>query len=410
MEYRPLTKIYYQNFEQYETIYQSRYNSEYTHHIDFQIGDYPAFFTVTPEIQNLVLSIYKRDKQISKICSILPPIALQQFSKRCLIDEIVLTNNIEGVHSTRREIDEILTDLETKSKKDRFHGLVIKYVMLQENADIPLNTCADLRHIYNDLVLDEVMSSDPKNAPDGLLFRKGPVSVVSPSQKEIHRGLYPEAKITEAMEKALAFLNDETIDILYRISLFHYLFGYIHPFYDGNGRTNRFISSYLLTKELESLLSFRLSYTIKQNISDYYESFKICNHPHSKGDLTPFLTFFLEIIKKSIDQLYNGLSERRSQLAHYRSSIRYLPHGDNPHYSHLYYYLVQAELFSEHGISTPELLSHMNLSRDTLRKLLKAIPEQLLKVSEIKHTKYYGINLPAYDAYLQSMNSSAETN
>lgn len=410
MEYIPLTKIYYQNFDQYETIYQSRFNSAYTHHIDFQIGDYPAFFTITPEVQNLALSIYKTDKQISMICNILPPIALQQFSKRCLIDEIVLTNNIEGVHSTRREIDDILSDLEVKSKKDRFRGLVAKYVMLQKSADIPLDTCTDLRHIYNDLVLDEVISADPNNAPDGLIFRKGAVSVTSPSQKEIHRGLYPEPKIIDAMGKALAFLNDDTIDMLYRTSLFHYLFGYIHPFYDGNGRTNRFISSYLLTKELDPLLSFRLSYTIKQNINDYYESFKICNDNHSRGDLTPFLIFFLGIIKKSIDQLYNGLSERCRQLDHYGSSIHYLPHGDNPQYRSLYYYLVQAELFSEHGISTPELLYHMKLSRDTLRKLLKTIPQQLLKVAEIKHTKYYGIDLPIYDAYIQSAASSAEPN
>ena len=47
----------------------------------------------------------------------------------------------------------------------------------------------------------------------------------------------------------------------------------IHPFVDGNGRTSRFISSYLLSKEFEFLIGFRLSYTIKEHIKDYYEEF-----------------------------------------------------------------------------------------------------------------------------------------
>ena len=66
------------------------------------------------------------------------------------------------------------------------------------------------------------------------------------SGKVIHSGIYPEEKLNEAMTAALDFLNDDNIDILIRISAFHYLFGYIHPFYDGNGRTSRFISSHLL--------------------------------------------------------------------------------------------------------------------------------------------------------------------
>lgn len=40
----------------------------------------------------------------------------------------------------------------------------------------------------------------------------------------------PESKIIEYMNKALYILNDQSIDILIRVSLFHYYFGYIHPF------------------------------------------------------------------------------------------------------------------------------------------------------------------------------------
>ena len=37
-----------------------------------------------------------------------PEIALRQYTKKCLIDEIRMTNQIEGVNSTKKEINDIL--------------------------------------------------------------------------------------------------------------------------------------------------------------------------------------------------------------------------------------------------------------------------------------------------------------
>ncbi|WP_318259784.1 Fic family protein [Ruminococcus sp. YRD2003] len=68
------------------------------------------------------------------------------------------------------------------------------------------------------------------------------------------KGLAPESKIIDTMNKSLDVFNNNDIDIFMRIAVFHYLFGYIHPFYDGNGRTSRFISSYLLSRQLNPLI------------------------------------------------------------------------------------------------------------------------------------------------------------
>ena len=317
MPYPELKKVYYSDPEHYKDIYTTRYNSPYTQHIDFLIGQNPAFFVVTPEIQSRMLAIHKLDKKILLVCTKLPEAALGYFSRRCLIDEIILTNNIEGVYSTRREIGGILESLGKQDKNTRFKGLVQKYLMLQSNEPVSLQTCEDIRKIYDDLVLNEITEDDPQNIPDGVIFRKDSVTVQSPAQKDIHRGLYPESEVIAAMKKALAYLNDESVDQLYRISVFHYLLGYIHPFYDGNGRLNRFISSYLLSKELHPILSFRLSYTINENINEYYKSFKICNDPKNAGDLTPFLQMFLKIVQESIGQLLGALERRADQLLYY---------------------------------------------------------------------------------------------
>ena len=135
---------------------------------------------------------------------------------------------------------------------------------------------------------EEIKNNDPLNLPDGIFFRKICFRLQS-TYERIHRGISGETEIIACMEKALFILHNKSIPPLIRISVFHYLFGYIHPFYDGNGRTNRFISSYLLSKELEPLISYHLAKTIKQNISKYYKSFDYTNDTDNRGDLTGLL-------------------------------------------------------------------------------------------------------------------------
>lgn len=103
--------------------------------------------------------------------------------------------------------------------------LVQKYNMLMTKEELPLDSCQDVREIYNELVLAEVTQEEPGDIPDGKLFRKGPVSIYSPSQKEIHKGLYPEERILQAMEQALRFLGDDSCEILFRISIFPLFIG-----------------------------------------------------------------------------------------------------------------------------------------------------------------------------------------
>lgn len=400
MDYISLSKLAYISKASYEQIYQERFDSLYAQHLDICIGDWPAFFVTTPKIFHLMLSIHKTDKQIRDLYHILPMVAINQFSRRCLIDEIVLTNGIEGVHSTRREIDGVLAELGKNHRAKRFDGLIQKYVMLQKGEDIPLATCQDLRKVYDDLALKEVVADDPKNMPDGRVFRKGPVDVTTPTQKVIHRGLYPEEKIIDTMSKALDYLGDSSADLLYRICVFHYLLGYIHPFYDGNGRLNRFISSYMLGKELHPILGYRLSYTIKENIGEYYKAFKVCNQPKNRGDLTPFVEMFLKIIEESTRQLLNALMERLNALDYYGKIVERLPSGTKKSYYTLYFVLIQAELFSEKGISTKELLDVTKVSNATLRKQLQEIQATgLLKQSSHGHAKYYSLDLDKADQY-----------
>lgn len=401
MSKQSLYKLYYANPELHKTEYEARFFDTDTIHLDMSIEEHPMFICQTAEVYKLIAMIERTDKRINALCSQLPGAALAQFARRCLVDEIVLTNNIEGVNSTKQEIGEILQDLAQKRTDERFVGLVRKYFLLMNGEDVSIKSCRDIRKIYDDIFYEEIKATDPGDLPDGEVFRKGSVSVYSHTQKEIHKGVMPETRVIALMEKALNFLNNTEYEPLIRIAVFHYLFGFIHPFYDANGRTSRFISSYLLSQELNALIGYRISYTIKENIKLYYEAFEVCNHPINKGDLTPFVEMFLNIVAISIKQLEEALQKRVVKLEKYLSFVTALPNGQREDMAKLYDVFVQAALFSEKGISLQELLTYMEASYTTVNGKIKQIPPGLL-IKNIQGRKvFYMLNLKEVDRFIE---------
>lgn len=396
MSYKELKGLYYEDNEAYAKEYLNRFNSEEANKMNFYIGDNQAFYILNSEVMTIAYKISKLDKKIAELCNDLPGIAIEQYSKKCLIDEIVITNKIEGVHSSRKEIGEALDILETQSnakgKKQRFLSLVNKYLKLTKRESITIKSSNDIREIYDEVFLEEVIHENQSNKPDGIIFRKDSVSVYSETDKVIHTGIMPESKIIETMEQALYFLNDESVDELFRICIFHYLIEYIHPFYDGNGRLGRFIFSYGISKTLSPLIAFRISETIKENINKYYKAFKVCNDQRNLGDITPFLLMQLNMIYIAMQELENSLQQRKATWEKYELAIQKFCKDDTT-LRGLYSLLIQAALFSENGISMQQLKNHMAISEYMIKRYMNVIPEELLSIKQKRKFKYYNINI-----------------
>jgi Fic family protein len=81
-----------------------------------------------------------------------------------------------------------------------------------------------------------------------------------------------EANIRVLLKNFEDYLNSSNgIDPLIKLSVLHYQFESIHPFYDGNGRTGRIINVlYLALNELIDLPILYLSSYIIKNKPDYY--------------------------------------------------------------------------------------------------------------------------------------------
>lgn len=392
MEYELLSKTFYKKPTEYESIYDARFNSEASIKLPIKIHENVGFIFNTNEITKLLVKIYKTINKINLLRTHLPNIAINSYIIKSLKDEIALTNEIEGIRSTRKEIEDAIDSIKN-DKSARFKGLVDKYFKLISNEIIPLNNCKDIRTIYDALVLPEI---EKENLPDGILFRKEPVQVVSATQKEKHRGIMPESKIIESLDLCLDFLKNDDIDSLIKISAFHYLFGYIHPFYDGNGRTSRFISSYLIKNELDVLLALKLSYTVKNNINKYYKAFDVCNDRKNKGDITFFVVTFLELLSQASDDLYTKIADLNDQLNYYNNIINTLVNEKvlNDKQAKCIFILCQNRLFDDTYMNMNTLTELLEKSDTTTRKILKSLESKNLLVKSRNKNQYlYSANL-----------------
>ena len=320
MEYLSLYKAHFINSIDEKNIYFDRFNASNTIHFPINIHNNESFLYLNNELLVLLEKIQFLNSEIIKKRYDTNTNLIKIWELyHSLVEEIVITNELECVVSTRNEVSDLLYVKKPKEYK-RLYGLVNKYrnIFNQENNFKPLNDPLKLRKTYDDILLQDVEKEDPNNIPDGLIFRKDVVEVKS-STKTIHTGLYPESEVINTTKKALDLLNNKSIPALIRIACFHYFLGYIHPFYDGNGRISRYISSYYLSQILDPIASLRLSIACKKRQNDYYKAFKITNDIRNKGDITYFVLLFLDIYKDELENYLQDLTDKVDQSNYYKN-------------------------------------------------------------------------------------------
>ena len=399
MHYESLRKIYYKYPTEHRRIYVERFNAPMTRHFDFPIiefnhkNSYPAFFCYTEEFALLTEEIYKKQEILLQMLNALSPLVLEQYVLGSVVDEIRASSDIEGVYSTRREVKDVMNGA---MQSARFSSIVGKYkILLEDFTQINFFTCEDIRNFYDAFIHSEVISDKPNYKLDGMLFRKDSVDVTAPSGKTVHRGVNPETKLIEMLNVALEVLNNSEIPLLVRIAVFHYLFAYVHPFYDGNGRTARFISSYFLTTRFHKLIGLRLSVVIKKNRKRYYELFEETNSEWNCGDLTPFVVGFIKIISETFDDIALSLNTKVLKLAKYRKKLSALIESDELT-KKIYEMLLYSSVYFGRGISMEGLMKETGKSRNTIKSRIGSMPENHVICLNIGGKKFYKLNMEIF--------------
>ena len=399
MAYTSLKNIYYTNPDTYEAMYLQRLQSPYVHHFPIPIQEYhrtkgyPAFLGYPEELVLLLDAIMRQNRELTQLIEQCPPAMIRQYMLSCMIDEIQATNDIEGVKSTKREIQSVLEHRPPAPAYRHLISMVDKYQKILRRETIHFETILDIRAFYDNFVRAEIKQEHPESLPDGLLFRKEKVQIVTKTGKVIHEGLYPEQTILTYLQHALSILHDPAIPLLIRLSVFHYFFEYIHPFYDGNGRTGRFILSYYLSEDLSPVIAFQLSVIISREKNTYYKLFSDTNSEWNRGELTPFVLGFLQLIAEAHNASLRKLQKTQTHLSRLRQQIAEKLHPSDEVSYTLYQELLESSLFVGSGCTMEELAAAIHKNRLTIKKRLAQIPDGYLIIDTERKPYHYKLNL-----------------
>lgn len=290
---------------------------------------------------------------------------------------MISTNEIENIHSTRRDI-EIALDESSTSEPKRFSEISHLYLALAEGKISFPESPSELRELYDHLMHGEL---GKENELDGEIFRQGPVEIRDSRQKVIHSGFSPESQIIEGINAIIKLAHSEEESNLVGIMMSHFMFESIHPFYDGNGRTGRYLLGIQLSKILSPATALTMSSAINQFRNKYYKAFHAVEHRLNRGDGTPFVISMLELLIAAQEGLIENIKQRIDLLASLEDAIKTL-RGTNSFKNHqinLLYILGQIQLFGkDETLSLESAAKFLKVSKATATRYFRTLREMEL--------------------------------
>lgn len=389
MKYQSMYKRYFVSNDNGKHDYELLYHHSMTLHFPISIHNNPCFLVYNNEMIKLIENIYCLNNDIIALTKgnrDIPELIISWLMNQTFVKEICVTNQLEGIVSTRKEIQKLLNN-DHHNTYQRFSGMVHSYIELLKNETFhKIENCYDMKKLYDNLLLEDIKHSDKMNIPDGKIFRSDMVHIES-GNTTIHKGIYPETKIIDMMNDALGILNDKSMSLLVKVAIFHYMFGYIHPYYDGNVRLSRYISTYYLTQNIDLLCALKLSVSCIQNQKQYYDSFKITNDIRNKGDLTLFVISFLEILESGLKNFKESIQYQCIQYEYYHQMIQKRETKDQLE-NILLDILLQTSFFDIQDLTLQDLMKLTGHAKDTIKKRLKELEKQKLIIVDKSNKTY----------------------
>lgn len=304
-----------------EEEYRSRIDNPATYRSGIVFDNHEIFAMCVTDLVTHIDDIMCTEKVIEKTWSMLPRFAQREYLMQLIAKEVQNTNIIEGVHSTRKELSKALDAANEQNKHTRFSEFTKLFLELVDSNECDTSipqTLQDIRKIYDSIMQGELESGD---IPDGEIFRKKKVSIRDGANNVVHDGDATEAEIQDHLTQMLSLMNSNEVPTLIKACMCHYAFESVHPFYDGNGRTGRFLLALQLHDQLSMPTILSLSSIVYAEKSGYYAAFSKSQELFNYNDLTMFCCTMLEYIKKAQNEVLNNISVQLKQIVYCLNKI-----------------------------------------------------------------------------------------
>ena len=345
------------------------YTDEYLHNIDMELGG--QIFTHYSDL--------------------ITPINRQRLLTKGIIEEAIASSQLEGANTTTPAAKRML--LENRQPKDKSEQMIVnnyKTIKALEEDYKEKKLSKDMLFEMHRLITKDTLDTEKQGR-----YRKDKENiVVADATKLIYHVPPKENFVDSQIDKLIKYANDEDDDSfthpIIKAIFLHFWIGYLHPFYDGNGRLARTIFYwYLLRKNYWAIMYIPISLAIKKAPSQYGMAYVYSEQ--DDFDLTYFYDFHIRKIVESLKD-FNNYVLRKTQENKKTEKLLHTNFTLNERQKQVLHYLIVRD---ESGYTTPS--AHQTLygiSRPTAISDLKDLERKGLVISKKVglYVKYYATN------------------
>lgn len=283
-------------------------------YLDFKCKDDSKYvFYLTDEIQE---QLHWLDKNAAGTITSSMPVTNTSMRKayiiKSLIREAISSSQMEGATTTRKVAKDMIRQGRAPKNKseqmifNNYHAM--QFIIEFKNEELTPGIILELHKILTEKTLDNENKAGAFRTEED----KDIHVVDETTVKILHTP--PDAKgLEDRMEKICDFANNSQsgtfIHPVLKAIVLHFMLAYEHPFVDGNGRTARALFYWAMINEGYWLAEFiSISQVIKRAPVKYEKAF--LHTETDDNDLTYFMLYQLEIIKKAISELHKYLGEK----------------------------------------------------------------------------------------------------
>ncbi len=323
-------------------------------------------FVITPSLSQLLMSIEASRQAVMEL-----PVDVEMLTSLRETARLMATHystQIEGNRLTQVQVKETLTGARFPGRSRDEAEVKNYYRAIQEVERLseelgPIRE-TDIQNVHG-LVMNGRLSPTPYRDGQNVIRDSNSGSIVY---------MPPEASdVPSLMAELVDWIGNETerseLPIPIIAALAHYQFATIHPYYDGNGRTARLLTTLILHKTgygLKGIYSLEEYYA--RNLSGYYAALTVGgSHNYYLGraeaDVTGFINYFCSGMAEAFTAIRaQAVKASARGTADQRPLLRFL----DPKQRRL------LTLFQRQGTATTdEIALHLGLSRRTVVALCR---------------------------------------
>jgi Fic family protein len=248
------------------------------------------------------------DEKLSQLQKLRPiPVAsVAKLREQFSIEMTYNSNGIEGNKLTLKETFLIINEgITIKGKplkdhieaKDHYEALNYLYDLIEHNK----------KHTFSEVLIKSLQhlitkETDPKTSG---VYRNSNVIITGAKHTP------PEAfEVPMLMHKLVKWVGDNKTKLhpVELAAILHHKLVYIHPFFDGNGRTARLLMNVMLMQA-----GYPLAVILKNDRKKYYQSLEKAD----KGNLSFFVDFIAQTVERSLNIYLRTLLPAKSEAFKY---------------------------------------------------------------------------------------------